>query len=617
MKFLSPAAFAFAAAIPVVVVFYLLKRKRVLRLVSSTLLWQRFLAETQANAPFQRLRHNWLLILQILLLLLAVFAISRPFFAGQTKPTQLKVVILDASASMQASDEKPSRFEKARGEALKLIDSLRDTEQAMVVLAGGHTEVRQSRTSDKIALRRAVQACEASDSPTRLAEALKTASAFTYEKRGEEEVTSGEIHLFSDGATPPLGDLENKNLPLVYHRVGQRGENVGIVSLDVRANPEDPAQRAIFAGVYNASSAAREVNIDLLFNNDVIETRSLNLAPTNTQPLVFLAPQSKDGIFSVRLNIEDDLKADNQASIVSLMPQPVKVLLVTRGNRFLEKALRSPPNVQLATASVLTDQAAGFDIVVLDDVLPSVWPICNTLAIHTASTNWFPTWSTVQGPPIVDWKSTHPLLRFAGFDNVQIKETMGVKNPGWGVSLVESPQTPLIIAGERARQRIVWIGFDTLQSTWPLRVSFPIFFANAMDWLNPANLNSSQLLVHAGDAFRVGLPGPITSAQITRPDGSSQALTLEPNTREIVYGDTLRQGVYRLKAGTNDMTFCVNLLDSMESNIAPRDELPLGRYSKVTASTLKRTNQELWRWLAGAGLAVLLFEWWFYHRRTA
>jgi hypothetical protein len=123
--------------------------------------------------------------------------------------------------------------------------------------------------------------------------------------------------------------------------------------------------------------------------------------------------------------------------------------------------------------------------------------------------------------------------------------------------------------------------------------------------------------VHAGDAFRAGLPSPINSAQITRPDGSSQALRVEPNTREIVYGDTLRQGVYRLKAGTNDITFCVNLLDSLESNITPRDELPLGKYSKVTASTLKRTNQELWRWLAGVGLAVLLFEWWFYHRRTA
>src|SRR5216117_3001277 len=74
MSFLAPAAFAFAAAIPVVIVFYLLKRKRVVKLVSSTLLWQKFLAETQASAPFQKLRKNWLLILQLILLALAVLA---------------------------------------------------------------------------------------------------------------------------------------------------------------------------------------------------------------------------------------------------------------------------------------------------------------------------------------------------------------------------------------------------------------------------------------------------------------------------------------------------------------------------------------------------------------
>src|SRR5580765_6606952 len=127
MSFLSPIAFAFAASIPVVIVFYLLKRKRVVKLVSSTLLWQRFLAETQANAPFQRLRHNWLLLLQILLLLLVVLALARPYLAGNAKSSRLRVVIMDASASMQSVDEKPSRFEKARAEALRLVDGLRDS----------------------------------------------------------------------------------------------------------------------------------------------------------------------------------------------------------------------------------------------------------------------------------------------------------------------------------------------------------------------------------------------------------------------------------------------------------------------------------------------------------
>src|SRR5260370_36542097 len=143
MNFLAPAAFAFAAAIPVVVVFYLLKRKRVVKLVSSTLLWQQFLAETQASAPFQKLRKNWLLILQILLLVLAVLALSRPYFAARTQPAQLRVIILDASASMQATDETPSRFEKARGETLKWVDSLANNDQMVILQAGANTEVKQ------------------------------------------------------------------------------------------------------------------------------------------------------------------------------------------------------------------------------------------------------------------------------------------------------------------------------------------------------------------------------------------------------------------------------------------------------------------------------------------
>src|SRR5260221_11737791 len=119
MNFLAPAAFAFAATIPVVVLFYLLKRKRVVRLVSSTVLWQKFLAETQASAPFQKLRKNWLLILQIILLVLAVLALSRPYFATKAKSSQFRVIILDASASRQATGEFPSRFGKARADSLK------------------------------------------------------------------------------------------------------------------------------------------------------------------------------------------------------------------------------------------------------------------------------------------------------------------------------------------------------------------------------------------------------------------------------------------------------------------------------------------------------------------
>src|SRR5438874_7307140 len=331
MKFLAPMAFWFAAAIPVVILFYLLKRKRVVRLVSSTLLWQKFLAETQASAPFQKLRHNWLLVLQLLMLVLAILALARPYFSGRLAGGNLQVVILDASASMQSTDETPSRFEKARAQALQLVNSLRDTDRMVVLLAAAVTEVKQSETSAKTLLRRALELCRVTDSPTRLVEALKMAESLTRDKTGAE------VHLYSDGAAPGLSEIENKGLPLVYHLVGQRANNLGVVSLDVRPNPEDSTQRAIFAGVANDSPEEQKTEIELRFDDQLLETKPLTIPPTNTTPAVFLATQPRDGVFSVRITARDDLAADNQASIVSLLPRPVKVLLVSRGNRSEER----------------------------------------------------------------------------------------------------------------------------------------------------------------------------------------------------------------------------------------------------------------------------------------
>src|SRR3974377_1756263 len=99
----------------------------------------------------------------------------------------------------------------------------------VVVLAGATTEVKQSATSEKAALRRALQACTCSDGPTRLIPALRMAESLV---RDLDPKTGPEIHLFSDGAVPELNEFENKALPLVYHRGGKGETNVGITALE-------------------------------------------------------------------------------------------------------------------------------------------------------------------------------------------------------------------------------------------------------------------------------------------------------------------------------------------------------------------------------------------------
>jgi len=356
--------------------------------------------------------------------------------------------------------------------------------------------------------------------------------------------------------------------------------------------------------------------VELWLDDRLLETRPITIPAGETSPQVFLAAQPHDGVFTVKLTLKDDLAVDNQASIVSLLPLPVKVLLITKGNHLLERALRAVPNVVLASATDLTDPASGFDFVVLDGVTPTVWPKGNVLAIHVVNTNWVQGVTEVETPPIVDWKAAHPLLRYSGFDNVRVMRSLVAKTPTWATSLAEAPQASLMFAGELGRQRIIWIGFDTLESEWPRRVSFPIFIANAVEWLNPANARSGQLLVKAGDPFRLALTEPVASAQVIVPGGAAKTLTLDPNANELVFGDTLKQGIYRVHLGTNETVFCVNLLDAAESNIKPHEAMELGKYTKVTATTKQRANMELWRTIATIGLGMLLFEWWYYHRRT-
>ena len=140
--------------------------------------------------------------------------------------------------------------------------------------------------------------------------------------------------------------------------------------------------------------------------------------------------------------------------------------------------------------------------------------------------------------------------------------------------------------------------------------------ANAVDWLNPASISAGQLTVQTGKPLRLALAQPVPTAEIQLPDGTTRSWKVNPTTAEVVFGDTSRQGVYHVKAGTNDTVFCANLLDASESNILPKDELKFGKYAKAAATPLRRASLEIWRWLAAAGLAMLMFEWWFYHRRT-
>src|SRR5262245_30011518 len=111
---LSAVQWAVLAGIPVgIIALYFLKLRRRPVQVSSTLLWRRSLEDLHVNSLFQRLRRNLLLFLQLLAVLLAMFALAGPRIKGTAGQGQRYILVVDNSASMSATDLAPTRLARA------------------------------------------------------------------------------------------------------------------------------------------------------------------------------------------------------------------------------------------------------------------------------------------------------------------------------------------------------------------------------------------------------------------------------------------------------------------------------------------------------------------------
>ena len=137
MNLLAPAALGLGAlAIPLIVLYMLRSRRQRLE-VSSVLLWQRVDESVTSAVPWRRLEMSPLLLLQLIVLALLVFALARPFFSQQSLLGPHTVLVIDSSGSMAAAD----RFDKAIERATQISADVSDANLVSVVEAGPRAAV--------------------------------------------------------------------------------------------------------------------------------------------------------------------------------------------------------------------------------------------------------------------------------------------------------------------------------------------------------------------------------------------------------------------------------------------------------------------------------------------
>ena len=657
MSFLTPAAFGLAVLVPVIIAMYLLKLRRTEQVVSSVYLWRRMVRDLEANAPWQRLRRNLLLILQLLFLALLILALARPFSWAAGASSQALILILDTSASMAATDVSPSRFEAAKATARGLVDGQSDDSRVTVITASDGAQVAVASSQDRRQIHQAIDGVQVGTGGSNLTAALELASAIAARQ------PETEILVLSDGRVNLPERLAVKG-HVRYLPVGQSGDNQAISTLSLEPAPSGEDMTA-FIQVTNYGQEPAERRLSLNANGGLVNVYDLEIPAGELKAVVADGLPSDTRVLEAGLEGGDALPLDDRAWAVYRDQQPASVTLVTEGNLFLETGLALLPGLEVTTIRPedyeegwkdgrLEDRKTGSEagdetnrptfqpsnLTIFDTYVPTstaTLPAGNLLFVAPArSTELFTVTGVVDQPLPRPVDAADPLLEHVNLAEVGILDAARIPTPTWARPViagdpstgseqtVDTEATPLLFAGVVDGRRVAVLAFDLRRSDLPLQVAFPLLLANLTGWLAPGSGGDLPTQVAPGTAVAITPPPEAEAATVTRPDGST--VRLMPEGGGTVFGDTEQLGVYEVawdypgsleEDGAGRARFAVNLSSPQESDVRPATALAVpGTDEGAADEGPQRARREWWRPLALIALTLLITEWLVYHRAS-
>jgi hypothetical protein len=658
--FLSPLAAAITAAIaiPALLILYFLKLRRREMPISSTFLWKKAVQDLQVNAPFQRLRRNLLLFLQMLMLLMLLLALSRPVSNYTPGAGKLSVVLIDRSASMNTADQDGghTRLDEAKRRAKDLVSGLERNGQATIIAFDDTPEIMQTFTGDAQALRNAIDRIQPTDRRTRLKMAFQLADAQSaYIPEQNRANVQPDVRLFSDGRVLDSNELLLHG-DLKYEKIGtDTAGNLAIVALDAKRDYEQPTQVQVFARLANFGTQPKNADVQLTVDGGLRSVAAVSLPPDrwNDPNWVKDHPGEKDDNYAAKDSVEftidmptagvikveqmnkngDMLAADDAAQVVVPPPKSLSVLLVTSDNYYLERAIDS---MSLKDPKKLTPEdyeaqhPDKYDVVIFDRYYPQ-WmpPAGNFIYFGCAPTNAklkatkdHEKYLLLDDVGVLDWQRDHPMLRHLNLAKVFAAHAIKLDVPADAQTLVDGTSTPLVVLSREGQSTHLVIAFDLLDSNWPLKLSFPIFLHNALQYLalgsdmnvRPAFEPGATPKIQRASLEHIG-GADLKSIRLNGPMGSRNVPI--PPTGDFALPALDRVGLYSTDPPVPQFEkIAVNLLDENESNLVPSDSPP-GNVGQALASASGKSRLELWWWIiACAALPLLMIEWWVYTRRV-
>lgn len=343
MILLAPVAVGLAAVGVPIVLMYVLKLRRREHMVSSTLLWRRAIDDVQANAPWQRLRPNLLLLLQLLALCALVLALAGPAYThAQTFNGDL-VVIIDESYGMQAHDVAPSRFAVALARARVLAGQLGSGNVMSVIAMSSLPRPVIAESSDQAAIIRAIDGLRVGVTSPNFLTALGEAASLA--RSGE----STRVVVMTSHDSGITGLPMAVPFPVEIDRIGGRLRDLGITAISAGVSG---VHTEALVRVSNFGARAAHSDLELYADGQLADVRPVDVPPGQERNLFWTHLPTGLRQLRAHLSLTDDFAGDKTAWAIVGSGKVRRVLLVSRASAaaeyFLQTALALDPSVRLA-----------------------------------------------------------------------------------------------------------------------------------------------------------------------------------------------------------------------------------------------------------------------------
>ncbi len=631
------------AAAALVVTLYILKLKRRPVPVPFSRLWERILRDKEATSLFSQLKRLLSLLLQLALLALLLLALGDPRTAQNLVEGRNVVVLVDASASMQATDVSPTRLDEGKRQLTDVVRGLGGSDRMIIAQMDAAVTPLSTLTNEVSELEGALAAIKPSETRADFPRALRFA---TDTLRG---LPNPEIIVVSDGAlgqaVDPLGAVDLADTKLSFISVGEGSKNAAITGFSVRRYPLDKSRYEVMLEVTNTGKEDLDLDLVLCGDGSLTDTTRLRLKAGERLPRFYpnLSGASRTleaklaGVVSGSdpapdpckpgaLVGGDDLPADDVAYALLPERRRSRIQVVTTGNMYLEAALLLDEYLDVTMVSPKRYPADGkFDVTIFDGVAPPPAPGSGHIFYLNPSGKDVP--FTVDKEILDDNPNAplgfdeldekHPILRYTELSGAHVWRAHLLKPEKEDKVVGASVRGPMLIAGRRAGYKFVALGIDLRDTDLPVMISWPLLLLNVInDFVEEDTGYISSFAT--GTVWRIPAPSQLETATLVDPSGVERTVPVQDG-RAVYLGQ--RSGIYTVRAGTDadkyETMFAANLVDPQESRIEPQKELAVGetKAGEVSGFTVG-VRREIWAYLLFAVIAISVIEWLTYHRRV-